>query len=135
MRKVEPLSHPDLLLLAGLVRSVVLADKVIDGAELDALARLGDRVVEVSETLGHGYRDDPRGMGSNRFRVVFSEANRSLPDLESVRSAASELDNPESQNVIFALVSDVAHAAGVGPAEQAMLDWLQEIWQLEPVPA
>jgi len=135
MRAVEPLTHQELIVLAGLVRAVVLADRVVDGAELDALGAVGDRVVDVAHTQSAAYRQSPRGMGSDSFRRIFSEANRELPDLETAREAAAGIDDDRTREVIFALVSDVAHATGVGAPEQELLDWLADLWSLHIEPA
>ncbi len=121
MDDVETLTHQELLVLAGLLRVLVLVDREVDGYELDALDRVGDRVATAGAS---------GPLGTDGFRLVFGEANRALPDRASVRAAAEGLTRPAAREAIYAIVRDVALANGIVREEQALLDWLEERWEL-----
>lgn len=124
----------ELLALAGLLRVLVLADRAVDGYELDALDRVGRRLARAAPG-GDPYRHaSPPPMGSVEFRAIFGQASRALPDGASVRAAAEALERPEAREAIFTILLDVAASNGIAPEEQAILDWLKDCWQITPTP-
>ncbi len=134
MKAVEVLTREELMALAGLLRVIVLADREVDGYELDALERVGGRVA-VAGPAGDPYRAAaPEAMGPDAFRALFGEASRALPDAASVKAAAAAVERTEAREVIFALVFEVAAANGIVPEEQLVIDWLEQRWDLHPKP-
>ena len=129
MRHVDLLTRDELLALAGLLRTIVLADREIDGYELDALDGVGRRVALLG-SVATTYRTAERAMGAGEFRALFGEACRKLPTDDAVRKAAEAVVRPEAREILFAILRDVAASNGIVPEEQAILDWLLERWGL-----
>lgn len=128
MAAVHILSRQELLALAALLRTMVLADKVVGGAELDALDRVGDKIALGSPSAAT--REDVRALGSIEFRQIFGEASVALPTIEAVRAAAEAITRPAAREVLYSQVLDVAAADGIAEAERELLDWLEELWSL-----
>ena len=118
--------------LAGLLRTLVLADREVDAYELDALDDVGRRVALASAAPASGpYRGRAvDAMGADEFRAIFGEACRRLPTDASVREALEAIRRPEARETIYAIARDVAACNGIVPVEQAILDWLIESWEL-----
>ena len=117
--------------LAGLLRTLVLADREVDAYELDALDDVGRRVALAGATRERGpYRSHVEAMGADEFRAIFGDACRKLPTDASVRTALEAVARPEAREVIFAIAHDVAASNGIVPVEQAILDWLIAEWGL-----
>lgn len=128
MASVHILSHQELLALAALLRTVVLADRVVGGAELDALDRVGDQVALGSPSAATD--EEPTAMGSIEFRQIFGEASAALPDDEAVRAAAAAVTRPAARGALYSMVLEVAAADGIAEAEREILVWLEELWAL-----
>jgi hypothetical protein len=119
------------LALAGVLRTLVLADREVDAYELDALDDVGRRVALSGAEPERGpYRSRVAAMGADEFRAIFGDACRRLPTDASVRAALEAVTRPEAREVIFAIARDVAACNGIAPVEQEILDWLIERWGL-----
>jgi hypothetical protein len=109
---VHTLTHEEKVLLAGAIRATIVGDGTIEGAELDDLDRIYQRL---------NFQD---------YEQCLEEYERQVPDAEAFDRAARAITNPEARDVILQVVYDLSLHSGTaeGPQER-VFDRLNAIWR------
>ena len=110
---MEPhrLTDEELLALAASARLMMRVDGELSEAELDYLEPLGASV----------------GLSGDRWRRLWDQAIRRLPDTRALRAAAA-VTRPEAREVIYEHLYRLADRDGLTDAEWDVLEWLDETW-------
>jgi len=134
MPKIEHLTMPEQMALAGLMRMIVRLDGRLTDDEQRAIASVAAQVTLDTDTPGAGpFRDASsiEPLGEVRFLELIQIAGEEFPDDAAVREAVLEVKRTEAREAIFAFIYEVAAANGVTKGENKLLDWLTEHWELQ----
>jgi hypothetical protein len=135
---MSALKEHEQLALIGLLRFVVRLDGHTSPEELESLqsALRGLYMPQVDEPT------TPYRVGAalpqsveDQIAALEARADKKFFDDDSVRRAALTITRPEAREIIFAAVADLAASDGIALQEGWLLDWLADVWELEPVGA
>ncbi|MBO6937726.1 MAG: hypothetical protein JJ863_22345 [Deltaproteobacteria bacterium] len=111
--KLKDLEPHERLALAGLVRAMTRQDGVVSAEEATAVTMLANAV------------------GAKEFWFAMNEAQLTLPDPGDVSKAAETVTRPDVRQWIYGWLEDLAGADEVVVAEEALLRWLHQLWELD----
>lgn len=109
--KLSDLSEAERLALGGLLRLLVRADGDFTQAEEDQLNAIG-------ETLG----------GKDQLWKAISGSAQAFATDQEVRRAGLEIQRPEVRALTLSLLEQVAHADGMSPGEEGIVEALRAHW-------
>ena len=107
------LTHDELVTLAALLRELIRTDGEISEEELQGLDVVSNRL----------------GLTETRWKRVWGQASRELPNLESTKAAAALLERAPARELVYELLHNVASADDIVDPEWDLLEWLDEEWQ------
>jgi len=111
MPDVSTLNHEEKVFLAGCIKTTIMADGEIEESELGDLNRIYERLAF------HDYEER------------LQEFEEAVSDREGFYEAARAIDNPEAQDLILAVIYEIAHHSGAPNKSQELLfDELRKLW-------
>jgi hypothetical protein len=108
------LTHDELLVLIGFLRSVMRADGVYTDPEKGYIAELSKVV------------------GAAKFRAAMEEAYDRFPDVATLREGAEVVERDEARHLIVQTLIRAAAVDGVDEEETKPLSWLTATWGIQP---
>lgn len=106
------LSNAELIVLAGLLRLMMMADHVVTSEELSSVDRIG-------RTLG---------LTDEGWSEIWEQAAEELSDVDDVRTAAASLARPAAREAVYEMLYKLADSDSIADAEWDLLEWLDETW-------
>ncbi len=113
MIELNELTSDEELVLIGLLKAVIQADRQLSLEEDEQLERVA------------------RAVGEQRFRERVSEARRAFSTLDDIKRHALRLQRQPARQLIFNMVQEMAKQDGLIPEEEEVLAWLAESWEVE----
>ncbi len=110
MSELDHLEHVERLALVGLARVMVRLDQTFSEDEAVSLSVLADK------------------LGSELFWQLVEEASAS--DDDDIRSMAKKVTRASAREEIYGTLFELAQADTITDAENKLLDWLAEEWDL-----
>jgi len=108
----------------------------LDTNERLALVALLDHVIaadrSVSEEEEFQLADIIDAMGEETYRKTLEYVDSKIEDEDDLKALLEDVERPEARELIYATVVDVAMADVVLGSEVPILEWLVEVWELEP---
>lgn len=112
MLEIGDLTREEDLALIGLLKAVIQSDKKLSFDENEELKRVAGL------------------MGPERFHERVGEAKELFVTLSDIKRYARGIDRKPARRLIFDLLQEMAKRDGVEPAEDDLLAWLAESWEL-----
>ncbi len=109
---MKRLTRDELVLLAGALRLMMMADGELSIEE-------GQFVTELGARLGYA----PRG-----WELVWTDAARVYPSADLVKEALAAVDRPDARETIYEYLYLLAEEDSIVDAEWDLLEWLDETW-------
>ncbi|MFK7989078.1 MAG: TerB family tellurite resistance protein [Sandaracinaceae bacterium] len=106
------LSNAELIVLAGLLRLMMMADHVVTNEELSSVDRIG-------RTLG---------LTDSGWSEIWEQAAEDLADADDVRAAAASLARPAAREAVYEMLYRLADSDSIADEEWDLLEWLDETW-------
>lgn len=101
--------------LVGLVRLAVGKDGTVSQSEADGMAAVAD------------------GIGHEEFDAISDELDSMTEDV--VRQLARDVKRTDARELIYGTLFEVMIPGTIVSEEAKLLDWLQEIWDIQSEPA
>jgi len=116
---LDDLENHEQLALGGLLRVLIRADGSFSETEEQHLDAVADE-------LG----------GRELLWKIISRSAQEHGNDDAIKADALKVERPRIRELIRGILEDVARAETIEPAEQSLLDWLDEKWELpKPTPA
>jgi uncharacterized tellurite resistance protein B-like protein len=116
MESVQELKRDELVVVAGVLRVMMMADAKITTEELRAVTEIGRRL----------------GLGEAEWESIWDEASRTLPSPTAVREAAARLERETAREAVYELLYELADSDTIADEEWDLLEWLDETWLASP---
>lgn len=110
---ISDLNRNELIALAGLIRLVLLADRVLSEAEQEKLDTLINAV------------------GVDKFRVLLDDFDKCCNDMEHFKIFLQKIDRLSVRIMIYNLLFEMATIETVSPVESDVLEWLATQWDID----
>ncbi len=115
--KLSDMTDAEKKVLGTLVRVMVGADGRISPAEFAGLQDAADQ------------------LGADEFWDVVNDAGTHSLSEDEARAEAAAVDRKEAQTAIYGLLFGIATAGTIAVQESDLLEWVKDVWGLEPSPA
>jgi hypothetical protein len=112
MLEIADLTREEDLALIGLLKAVIQADKELSFEENEELKRIAGL------------------MGRERFHERVGEAKEMFVKLSDIKGFVRKIDRKPARRLIFDLLKYMAERDGINPAEDELMAWLAEVWEL-----
>ena len=106
------LSPEESLALVALSRAIARADGAITPLEGRAIALMAAE------------------LGAATYRQLFTKAAESFPDEAALKRFLASIERPEARSLIYESILALAAADSISEAEELLLAWLQEAWEI-----
>lgn len=113
MKQMDQLEDHEQLALGGLIRVLIRLDGSFSEEEEAHLERVAEEI----------------GSTEQLWRVISRSAQAHKNDA-AIRESATQVRRLGAQQLIRRALESIAVAETIEPAEQELLDWLDETWQL-----
>ena len=111
---IRDLSRNKQLALVALVEAMVMSDGGVSEAETANIGQLAS------------------ALGDDTYRDLLNEADSRFENTEALKTYLKGISEPEVRNLIYGLaLQEVISAPTVNHAENALLQWLTETWNIE----
>lgn len=110
--QLDELTRDERLALGGLIRMMVRSDGEFSAAEEATINGLGQRL----------------GGDSGVMWRVISQSAQDCPGDDAVLEVARRVERPEAQQMIRALLEEVAAGDLIAESEHELLAWVDETW-------
>ncbi len=109
---LEKLTRDEVVLLAGALRLMMMADGELSTEEGEFVAALGARL---------GYAE--RG-----WELVWTDASRIYPSADLVKEALAAVERPGAREAMYQYLYELAERDSIVDPEWDLLEWLDETW-------
>ena len=106
------LEDDELVVLAGALRLMMVADGAITQEEIDASSAIGTKL----------------GLTNEQWDEIWDEAARELPTQDAVMEAAIAIERPAAREVIYEQLYEMAGSDAFDDSEWDILEVLDEEW-------
>lgn len=116
MESVAELTRDELIVVAGVLRVMMMADAKVTREEVQTVSEIGRRL----------------GLGETEWEALWNEATRRLPSPTAVKEAAAKLERETAREAVYELLYQLAEADSIADEEWDLLEWLDETWLASP---
>lgn len=109
---LEKLTRDEVVLLAGALRLMMMADGEVSAEEGEFVAALGTRL----------------GYAARGWELVWTDASRIYPSTQLVEEALAAVERPAARETIYTVLYELAEEDAIVDPEWDLLEWLDETW-------
>jgi len=106
------LTSDERVLLVGMIRKVAGADQKFSDQEKAELNKVAEQ------------------MGGGLFKEADQQAVQLFTSVEAIEASARSVTRPESRELIFTTLQDLAVSDEVASEEMELVNWLADLWDL-----
>jgi hypothetical protein len=127
------------LAFAGLLRVIARLDSGMPADKVRVMESVGVQLLSLpTEANGSpGHRPEAPNASdapTTVFQQLLERADTELPHDEDVRTAAENVARPSARMAIFEALDAIVRVGPRSRGEQALLDWLVDIWAIDCEP-